>query len=153
MLQDLEEYQGISFTPNNWFAGAIIYEETGKLTDYRQLIKNENHRLVWSRSFANELERFLQVIRYVKGTSTMKFISHSQVPKGRTVTYGRIVVDYRPHKPESDRTRLTMGGNRIYYPDGVSTPADDITTSRVLINPTISTPGAKLFSMDVKNST
>ena len=39
VLQDLEEYQGISFTPNNLFAGAIIDEETGKPKDYRQLIK------------------------------------------------------------------------------------------------------------------
>ena len=30
VLQDSEEYQEITFTPNNWFSGAIIDKETGK---------------------------------------------------------------------------------------------------------------------------
>ena len=66
------------------------------------------------------------------------------------VTYGRIVVYYWPQKPEPEITRLAVGGDRINYPDDVITPTSDITTSKVLINSTISTPGARLFSMDVK---
>ena len=30
VLQDSEEYQEITSTPNNWFSGAIIDKETGK---------------------------------------------------------------------------------------------------------------------------
>ena len=71
VLQDSVEYQEISFTPNNWFAAAIIDEETGKPMDYCQPIKNEKHRLVCSRSFANELGRFAQGIRDAKGPSTI----------------------------------------------------------------------------------
>ena len=91
-----------------------------------------------------------QGIRDVKGTITIKVISRSQFPKGRTVTYGRIVVEYWPQRPEPERNRLAMGRDIIVYHDDVSTPTADITTSKVLINPTISTPGTKLFSMDVK---
>ena len=103
------------FIPNNLFAGAIIDKETVKPMDNCQLIKKEKHWLVWSRSFSNELGRLAQGIIDIKGTSTIKFISCSQFPKGRMVTYGRIVVDYRPHKSDPDRNRLTVGGDIIDY--------------------------------------
>ena len=151
VLQDSEEYQDISFTPNNWFSGVIIDEETGKPMEYIQIIKNEKHRIVWSRSFANELGRLVQRIIDVKGTSTIKSISRIQVPEGRTVTYGRIVVDFWPHKQEPERTWLAVGRDRIYNPPDVRTPIADITTSKLLINSTLSTQGAKFFSIDVKN--
>ena len=46
---------------------------------------------------------------------------------------------------------MTAGGDRINYPDDVSTPTSDIITTKVIINSTISTPGAKFMTIDVKN--
>ena len=80
-------------------------------------------------------------------------LSCSQVAKGRMVTYGRIVLDDRPQKTEPERTRTTADRDRIKYPDDVRMPTANLTTSKVLINSTISTLGAKLFTMDVKTST
>jgi hypothetical protein len=45
--------------------------------------------------------------------------------------------------------RLTVGGNRIDYPDNKSTPTADPTTAKLLINSIISTPGAKFLGIDL----
>jgi len=102
-------------------------------------------------SFANELGRLAQGIRDAEGTNTIKFIQRSQVPAGRKVTYGRLVCDHRPQKKEKNRTRLTMGGDRLDYPHDASCPTADLTTCKLLFNSTISTPGATFIGMDVKD--
>ena len=112
------------------------------------------YKPIWTRSFSNELGRLAQGVGgRVEGTNTMFFIPKNKVPQDRfkDVTYGRIVVDYRPQKEEPHRTRLTVGGNLINYPGDVSTPTADITTAKLLINSTISTPGARYMCCDVKN--
>ena len=82
-------------------------------------------------------------------------IAKIKVPDDRhkDVSYGRIVVDYRPQKDEPYRTRLTVGGNLINYPGDVSTPTASITTAKLVINSTISTRGKRYMCCDVKNST
>ena len=79
------------------------------------------------------------------------FLKYNDVPKNKTVTYGRIVVDYRLQKSDPYRTRLTVGGNRIVYNNDVSTPTADLTTCKVLLNSTISTPNARFATIDIKN--
>ena len=46
---------------------------------------------------------------------------------------------------------MTAGGDRINYPDDVSTPTGNIITTKVLINSTISTLDAKFMTIDVEN--
>ena len=108
---------------------------------------------MWERSFANELGRLAQGIgQREKGTNTIYFIPHSQIPSDRRkdITYGRICVDHRPQKTEPNRTRLTVGGNLIEFPGDVSTPTADLTTAKLVINSTISTPKAKFLIGDIK---
>ena len=114
-------------------------------------MKQDKYREVWVTSFANELGRLAQGIRDVKGTNTIHFIPHNSVPPGLTITYGRIVVYYRPQKQERNRTRLTVGGDKIEYSWEKATPMDDLTMAKLLFNSTISTPGAKFFGIDIKN--
>ncbi len=47
--------------------------------------------------------------------------------------------------------RLTVGGDRINYPDDCGTPTADMTLFKILVNSIISTPGAKCFMMDIKD--
>ena len=65
-----------------------------------------------------------------------------RIPKDRTVTYARIVVDYRPQKEDPNRVRITVGGNLIDYPGELTTRTADLTTAKLLWNSTLSTPGA-----------
>ena len=37
------------------------------------------------------------------------------IPAGKKITYGRIVVDYRSQKEDPNRVRTTAGGNLIEY--------------------------------------
>ena len=67
------------------------------------------------------------------------------------MTYGRIVVKYHPKKSDSNRVRLTVGGDRINYPGDCSTPTADILTVKLLLNSVISTKGAKFMSINIKN--
>jgi len=135
------------------FAGAIIDDETGKSLEYRDLMKLDKHRKLWSISLANEIGRLAQGIRDIKGTDTFFFIRKSEIPRDRRkdVTYGRIVVSYRPQKAEPNRTRLTVGGDRVNYPFETSTPTADLPTIKMLWNSVLSTPNAKFLTMDVAN--
>jgi hypothetical protein len=97
------------------------------------------------------LGRLEQGVRDIKGTDTIVFIPPSEIPKERTITYGRLVCDIRPHKAEQHRVRLTGGGDRINYPGEKATKNADLTTSKCLWNSTISTPGTRYMCTDVKN--
>ena len=138
--------------PAKHMANAVLHPETGAIMDYRSLSTNPTTQKTWIRSYSNELGRLAQGVGdRVKGTDTIFFIPFQDVPADRTVTYGRIVCDYRPQKAEPERTRLTVGGNLIEYPYDVSTDTSDLTTAKLVINSTISTPNARHLLIDVKN--
>ena len=132
---------------------SLIEQESGKSLEYRQLIQHPKHKHVWNKSMSNEIGRLTQGNDRVSGTNTMFFILYDNIPQHRRkdVTYAKIVVDYKPHKKEKERTRLTVGGNLINYPDNVSTKTAEITTAKILINSTISTPNAKFCVFDIGN--
>ena len=81
------------------------------------------------------------------------FRKYQDIPADRRkdVTYGRVVVDYRPQKEDPNRTRLTVGGDRIKYPGNISTPTAALTTAKLVINSTISTPQARYMYCDLGN--
>ena len=58
---------------------------------------------------------------------------------------------YKPDKLEKNRSRLTVGGDRIKYPFDVSAPTADLPTIKLLWNSVLSSPGAKYFTMDISN--
>ena len=84
-------------------------------------------------------------------TNTIFFIPRSKVPKHKQPTYARFVCSYRPQKAEPYRTRITVGGNLIDYPVNLSMKVADMTTFKILVNSTLSTPGARWLGLDVKN--
>jgi hypothetical protein len=54
------------------------------------------------------------------------------IPHDRTVTYTRIVVDYRPHKKDPNRVHITVGGNLITYPGELTTQTKDLIMTKIL---------------------
>ena len=148
-----EALQMTEWALQDHFAGAIIDRATGESMEYRDLIKRDDLRATWERSFANKIGQLTQGIRDIEGTETIQFIPKSEIPQDRRkdVTYGRIVVSYRPQKTEKHRSCLTVGGDKINYPFDVSTPTSDLATIKLLWNSVLSTPGAKFFSLDVAN--
>jgi hypothetical protein len=133
-------------------ANSVTDPITGEVQEYRHLIQGPNKN-TWTHSFANELGRLAQGVgtRMLSGTNTINFIPKHQVPLNRKVTYGRIVTSIRPQKTEKNRTRLTVGGDRLDYSGDVSTPTAGLTTAKLLINSTISTPNARFIVADIKD--
>ena len=135
-------------------ANAVVDAETGELMEYRHLMKNPKYREIWSKSYGDEIGRVFQGMPgRVDGTNTAFFVHKEAVPANRwkDVTYGRIVTSVRAGKAEPNRTRLTVGGDRINYPDDCGTPTANLLTVKLLINSIISTPGAKFMSVDIKD--
>ncbi|KAL7538190.1 hypothetical protein ACHAXR_008359, partial [Thalassiosira sp. AJA248-18] len=137
------------------FANGVVHPETNEtITKYSKLIKEPILRDVWLKAMCIELGRLANGYGDTEGTNTFKFMSHdeiSNIPGDRTVTYARIVVDYRPQKKDPNRVRITAGGNLIDYPGELTTRTADLTTSKILWNSTISTPGARYCCADAKN--
>jgi hypothetical protein len=121
--------------------GNAFNPDTGKLAEYRELSQSSEGPL-WQSSNADEIGRLAQGFGAIKGTNTIFFINVKDIPKGRKATYLRVVAAMRPEKANPRRVRWTVGGDRIDYPDDVSTKTADLTTAKLLINSTLSTPNA-----------
>jgi hypothetical protein len=60
-----------------------------------------------------------------------------------------MVYDIQPQTPEQHHVWLTVGGNPIDLPDGVSTPTHNLTTCNVLCNIVVTTPHEKNMAMNI----
>ena len=135
-------------------AYAVLDGDTGELLEYRHLIKNPKYRKEWGYSFGNEIGRLAQGMPgRTEGTDTIQFIFKHEIPpdRWRDVTYARICCNVRPQKTEKNRTRITVGGDRINYPYDCGTPTADMLLIKMLFNSVVSTPGAKFMTIDIKN--
>ena len=83
------------------------------------------------------------------GTDTLFFIPKSTVPLHKKVTYGRLISTIRPSKTETHRVRVTVGGDRLDYAGDTTTHCASLTTTKLLLNSTISTPDARFMTMNV----
>jgi hypothetical protein len=100
--------------------GNAFNPDTGKLAEYRELSQCSEGPL-WQSSNADEIGRLAQGHGTQKRANTMYFINVSAIPKGRKATYLRVVAAMRPEKANPRRVRWTVVGDRIDYPDDVST--------------------------------
>ena len=66
----------------------------------------------------------------VKGTNTIFYIHKEDVltAQWRDVTYGHVVIKERPGKVDPNRTRVTVGGDRVNYSSDCGTPIVDLLT-------------------------
>jgi hypothetical protein len=145
----------ITIGNNHWswqqLANAVIHPVTGKEMEYMALMKDPRLQPLWTRGFGNECRRLFQGIRDIPGTDTCFFIKLTNIPKYRKITYGKIVCNYKLHKKEKERVRLTVGGDILDYSGDVATSTADITTFKILINSTLYTEEAAMMMMDIKN--
>ena len=88
-------------------ANGVIHPVTKEtITEYQKLVDDPLLQKVWSEAMAKELGILAQGYGDVKGTDTVQFLDHDgirRIPKDRTITYERIVVDYCAHKADSNR--------------------------------------------------
>ena len=120
---------------------------------YRDLITDPSTCATWLHSAANEFGCLAQGLpdNRVEPTNTIFFIPFSKVPQHKRPTYAHFVCSYCPQKTEPYRTRITIGSNLIDYPGNLSMKVADMTTFKILVNSTLSTPGACWLGLDFKN--
>ena len=109
------------------------------------MLRHSKYKDDWNLSAANEFGRLAQGIKgRVKPMNTISFIHKHEVPQDRMkdVTYIRFICRVQTEKREPNRTRATMGGNLINYPDDVGTPTANLLLIKIFLNSVISTPGA-----------
>ena len=107
------------------------------IMSYKRLSKDPELKEVWETGFGKEWGSLAQgdTRTGVIVTNTFKILRPEQIlliPNYCVVTYANIVVDYRPQKEDSNRVRITTGGNLIIYPGELTTRIADITTSKIL---------------------
>jgi hypothetical protein len=131
---------------------AVLNADTGKLEEYRQLLKGKD-KLLWEQGCSKEIARLAQGRKSNgnKGTNTLHFIHPHQLPPGKKPTYLRICANYRPQKADPYRIRFTVGGNLVNYNGETYTPTADLTTAKLLLNSVVSTPSATFFCLDLSN--
>jgi hypothetical protein len=144
----------IALVNQHWYqqhqANAVVHPVTGKEMEYTALMKDPRLQPLWKQGFGNECRRLFQGIRDIPGTDTCFFIKLTNILKDRKITYSNIVCDYKPHKKEMERVRLTVGGDILDYSGNVATSTADITTFKILINSTLSTEDAAMMMMEIK---
>ena len=88
----------------------------------------------------------------LKVTDTIFFIDKVDITADRwkDVTYGRIFVSYRPENSDPNRTRLTVRVNIVNYPGDCGTPTTDLLIVKLFLNSTISTPGSRFMTLNIK---
>ena len=76
----------------------VVHPTTGEtITKYTQLANDPQLRAIWEEAFCVELGRLAQGYKNTPGTNTVQFMDHNMIhniPKDRTVTYTRIVIDF-----------------------------------------------------------
>jgi hypothetical protein len=104
---------------------------------------------------SKELHRLAQGKEGVTvGTNTIFYLTHDEIrciPKDKTVTYARIVINHQPQKDDPNQVRITVGGNLIDYPYKLKTRTADMVSAKIMWNSIISTPGAKFGGANIKN--
>jgi hypothetical protein len=121
----------------------VTHPVTGEtITKYKKLVAMPEFTEVWETAFGKEFGNQAQGYNKTgeKGTDTLFVMDHEQIrniPRDRTITYGRIVIDYRPQKED------IIGE--------VTTHTADLTTAKIMWNSVISTEDAKFMGIDIKS--
>ena len=74
----------------------------------------------------------------------------SYTPIGPWQFHNIMVASIRPTKAEVNRVHVTVGGERLDFPGTTTTHCASLTTTKCLLNSTISTTGDRFMTMDIK---
>ena len=135
----------------NELCNAVFDADSGKMLEYRHLI--QKYPEICSTSMANEFGSLMNgVVKCMpNGSQTMSFVPKSSIPIDKIFIYARIVCQYRPLKSEPNRTRLTVGGDRLQWLHDTSTDTADLILIKRFFNSILSTKDAKFISADIKD--
>jgi hypothetical protein len=135
----------------------MVHPTTGEtISSYKRLMHDPVTAEMWQTAFRKDFGGMAQGDRKTgqKGTNSIIVMMHDKIkliPKDCTVTYARVVVDFRLQNGDPHCIRITTGGNLINYPGELSTRTANLTTSKLMWNSILSTEGAQYMCLDIKN--
>jgi hypothetical protein len=140
---------------------SVLDPTTSNVLEHCQLQRNPRYKATWDTSYTNELGHLCQGIglgdspsaKHVAGTNTFFCINYHDIPvhKRREICHTMVVCEVRPEKDDPNRTRVTIGGNRICYPGDVGTNISLLELFKILLNSVFSRKGAHFSSINLKN--
>jgi hypothetical protein len=136
------------------FASSVLDQDTGKMLEYHQLLRDPKHKAIWSKAGANEFGRLAQGVgRRIDGTNTNFFVHKHEILQDRLkdVTYIKFVLAIQTEKEDPHQIQATLGGNLIHYPIDVETPTANLLLIKIFLSSVISTDGAKFATADLSN--
>jgi hypothetical protein len=136
------------------FASPVLDQDTGKVLEYCQLLRDPKHKVIWSKAGANKFGRLAQGVGgRIDGTNTIFFVHKHEIPQDRLkdVTYIKFVSSIQTEKEDPHQIRATLGGNLIHYPKDVRTPTANLLLIKIFLNSVISTDEAKFATADLSN--
>ena len=122
-----------------------MFDTQGRKQSLDKLLQGPTKQ-IWQKALTNELGRLAQGINNVNGNDVVDFISYKDVPKNKIVSYANMACDIRPLKTEKYCVRMTVGGDRLQYPDDTASPAATLSETKLLLNSTISQSSKMLVS-------
>ena len=140
----------------------VMNTVTGETLEHHQLRRQPKYKNTWNQSYSNELLLLGQGIvkgykgpkqQRAEGADTFRMIRYKDIPRDRRneITYTKVVCKYRAHKEYPNRTRITIGGNRICYPGDVGTPTGSLELVKLIINIVLSHRHARFVAFDSSN--
>jgi hypothetical protein len=140
----------------------VLDPETGTTLEHKQLWRHPKYKHIWDTLYADELGRLCQGVgkdkkdptkQRVEGTNTFRPIQYQNIPPTRRhdITYTKVVCEVQPQKEDPNRTRITIGGNRICYPGDTGTRTGSLELVKLQVNSVLSTPDAMFACYDISN--
>jgi hypothetical protein len=142
---------------------AVLDKESGQLLEHCKLQQDPCYEEVWDRSYSNELGQLCQGIgmgdkagsKWVAGTNTFHLTQYSDIPhhKRKEIIYTKVVCEISEGKVDKNCTRITVGGNLIFYPGDTGTNTALLELIKLMLNSVILCKGEHFSTIDIKNST
>ncbi len=87
------------------------------------------------------------------GTNTFHFTRYSNIPhyKRKEIIYTKVVCEIQEGKDNKNCTRITVGGNLIFYPGDAGTNTASLELIKLMLNSVILRKGARFSTIDIIN--
>ncbi len=91
--------------------------------------------------------------KQVAGANTFHLIQYFNIPhhKRKVIIYTKAVCEIQEGNGNKNCTRITVGGNLIFYPVDAGTNKASLELIKLMLNSVISRKGAQFSTMDIKN--
>ena len=123
----------------------MVIPVTGEtISSYKRLMKDPTTAETWQMAFGKDFGGMAQGNDKTgqQGTNSIFVMSHdkkSRIPKGWTITYACVIMDFFPQKMDPLCIQITARGNLIKYPSKLLTRTANPTTSKLMWNSVLST--------------